>query len=192
MRRIGLAILIFLLAFAVACGTAKGRYDGDDLATDDDAAGDDDAGDDDDDATQPGIENFTWNCAGGQELNLHDLEGKVVLLTAGAFWCGPCKEEAPGLQEDLWEVYGEENFVIVSLIVETADYTPATLATAEAWKEEFGLDFYVCADPDWSLQPYFIQEAIPFNLLLSPELQIEFRTHEYDPDVLSLLIEDLL
>jgi thiol-disulfide isomerase/thioredoxin len=192
MRRIGLAILILLLALTVACGTAKGRYDGDELVVDDDAIGDDDAGDDDDDATQPDIEKFTWNCAGGQELNLYDLEGKVVLLTAGAFWCEPCKEEAPSLQEDLWETYGDQEFVIVSLIVETSDYTPATQATAEAWKDEFGLDFYVCADPDWSLRPYFIQDAIPFNLLLTPELTIELRTHEYDSDVLSLLIEDLL
>ncbi|MDP8222215.1 MAG: TlpA disulfide reductase family protein [Candidatus Lernaella stagnicola] len=189
-------VFVLLLAFVVACGTAEGRYDGDAIDTggdDDGGVGDDDAsGVDDDDDINPEIENFQWVDADGNEVQLYDYLGKVVLLNTGAFWCAPCKEEAPSLQNDIWEEYGDEDFVLISLIVEDAAYNPATPQTAADWRGEFGLDFVVCADPDWSLRPYFEKEVIPFNLLLTRDFQIEFVTHEYDKDVLSLLIEDLL
>jgi len=191
MRQMVFILLIVLLAFAVACGTAKGRYDGDDINGDDDApSGDDDASDDDD--VQPEIANFTWVDADGNEVKLYDLIGNVVLLTAGAFWCQPCKEEAPSLQDDIWEKFKDDDFVLISLIVQDAAYNDATQQTAADWRDDFGLGFTVCADPDWSLQPYFEKDVIPFNLLLDRDFQIEFSTHEYNKDVMTFLIEDLL
>lgn len=196
MRQLGLTALIFLavIALIVACGTAKGRYDGESLDGDDDGApgpsGDDDATDDD--AVDPEIDNYTWVDADGNEVSLYDYLGKVVLLNTAASWCVPCREETPSLRDDIWRTFKDEDFVIIQLIVEDSNYNGATAATAAAWREEFGLDYVVCADPDWTLRPYFLSEVIPFNMLLTRDFQIELMTHEYDKDVLSLLIEDLL
>lgn len=191
---IWLVLILGVLAL-VACGTAKGRYDGEDLEDDDDAgddAGDDVADDDNDDAVQPEIEDYTWIDADGNEVHLYDFLGKVVLLNTAAFWCEPCREETPSLQKDLWEEYQDEDFQLIQLIVADVDYNPATPATATAWRDEFGVTYLVCADPDYSLQPYFLEQILPFNMLLSRDFSIELRTHEYDKDILSLMIEDLL
>jgi len=202
MKRVALAMILLWLAFTLACGTAKGRYDGEDLEQDDgqdnESPADDDTspnGADDDDATpfNPEIDDFTWIDADGNAVRLYDYADKVVLLNTGAFWCTACREETPSLQKDLWQKYrGTGEFVLIQLVVETADYQPATPATAAAWRDEFNLTYTVCADPDWSLAPWFEIEAIPFNMLLDRGMKIALTTHEYDKDILSYLIKDLL
>lgn len=191
-------LLLALLAATLACGTAKGRYDGDDLADDDDDDDDDDDGPVDDDDDDDGdddyekVDDFTWTDVEGNQIQLYDYEGQVVLLNVGAGWCSACKEETPSLQADLWETYRDEGFVLIQLLVEDAEYNPASQDDALAWRDEFDLTYTVCPDPDWSLKKYFLEETLPFNLLLDKQLRIREKTHMYDADVFSFLIEELL
>lgn len=202
MKRLVLILMLFGLACFLACGTAKGRYDGEDLdqdddqpsGEDDDSPADDDAADDDDSVPfDPDLDDFTWVDADGNPVRLYDFADKIVLLNTGAFWCTACREETPSLQADLWEKYQDTGeFVLIQLIVETADYQPATPQTAAEWRDEFDVTYTVCADPDWSLQPWFTMSAIPFNMLLDRGVKISLATHEYDKDYFSYLIESLL
>ncbi|CAN5347026.1 TlpA disulfide reductase family protein [soil metagenome] len=48
--------------------------------------------------------NFRLRLAGGGDVSLADLKGQVVVLNFWATWCGPCKQEMPGL--DLMQVNG--------------------------------------------------------------------------------------
>jgi thiol-disulfide isomerase/thioredoxin len=192
MQRTALLLAIWLGLTLAACGTNGGRYDGGDLADDDGPTDDDSGASDDDDDVTPEVDDFTWIDADGNEVNLYDFLGRVVLLSTGAFWCVPCREEAPSLQNDIYEVFKGENFTLIQLIVEDADFQPATQQTAADWRDEFDLEFLVCADPDWSLRPYFVEEQLPFLMLLTPEFQIETATHTYDADIFAAMIEGLL
>jgi cytochrome c biogenesis protein CcmG/thiol:disulfide interchange protein DsbE len=48
------------------------------------------------------------------ELQLSSLRGKAVVLNVWASWCGPCKEEAPYL-EQVWEQNRQRGLVVVGL-----------------------------------------------------------------------------
>lgn len=190
---------LFLLCVFIAfgCGYAWERYDGEDPSAgdtngdsppgieDDD---DDDSGSDDDDK----INNFTWTTVDGDSLTLYDYEGYVVLLNVGAGWCEGCKEETPFLETMFWQRFQDRQFVVIQLLTETAEGQPADIAFAEEWRDEYGITFPLCIDPDWSLEPYFKENTLPFTMLLDRNLIIRVRTHGFDGDILSALVERFL
>ncbi len=47
-------------------------------------------------------------------LQLSSLRGKVVVLNAWASWCGPCKEEAPYLEE-VWQADRDRGVVVLGV-----------------------------------------------------------------------------
>jgi cytochrome c biogenesis protein CcmG/thiol:disulfide interchange protein DsbE len=47
-------------------------------------------------------------------ISLASLRGKAVVLNFWASWCGPCKDEAPLLQE-AWERYRDRGVVVVGI-----------------------------------------------------------------------------
>lgn len=57
--------------------------------------------------------------ADGEQVNLKDWHGKVVLLNLWATWCGPCREEMP-LLDRLQGELGSDTFEVVALAVDKA------------------------------------------------------------------------
>lgn len=57
---------------------------------------------------------FRFTDADGKEMTLADFKGKTVLLNLWATWCGPCREEMPGLDR-LQAELGGDNFEVVAL-----------------------------------------------------------------------------
>src|SRR6187551_617414 len=51
----------------------------------------------------------------GKKVNLSELKGKVVLINFFATWCGPCVQEMPDLQKDIWNTLKEnKNYTLLS------------------------------------------------------------------------------
>lgn len=53
----------------------------------------------------------------GVKHNIHDWQGKVVLLNFWATWCPPCKKEIPGFL-DLYQQYRGKGFDIVGVAID--------------------------------------------------------------------------
>ena len=51
------------------------------------------------------------------KLSLSDLRGKAVVLNFFASWCGPCKREAPAL-EQVWRQYRSQGVVVLGIDTE--------------------------------------------------------------------------
>jgi cytochrome c biogenesis protein CcmG/thiol:disulfide interchange protein DsbE len=51
---------------------------------------------------------------GGGDLSLRSLRGKTVVLNFFASWCGPCKREAPAL-EQVWRQYRARGVVVLGI-----------------------------------------------------------------------------
>src|SRR5262245_61208835 len=68
----------------------------------------------------------------GVLFRLRDLRGKVVVLNFWASWCGPCRAEAPGLQQAWLDLHDQD---VIFLGVDQADSRDA----AHSYLREFGI-----------------------------------------------------
>jgi thiol-disulfide isomerase/thioredoxin len=199
---ITMAFCALIAVGALACGHYEAKYDGESI--DATASGDDDADAGDDDGAagivQNGepLPNYNWMDAQGETISLSDLKGDVLLLNVGAGWCLPCRDEAPLLESDIYQRFRDEGFEIIELLVEDEEGDDPTLDFLQAWRDEFSLSYYVCADPNkngstfGTLEEFFTEDSLPFSLFVDRNLVPQFRSHGYEKDSYIMLIESLL
>lgn len=100
--------------------------------------------------------------ATGEPVDLASLEGRPVLLTSWATWCGPCTEELPAIQE-LYERQRDEGLEVVAVNVNAAGPDePAIVPMAE----ELGLTMPQWRDRDNHFAAAFDGAGVPTNVLV--------------------------
>ena len=84
----------------------------------------------------------------GQQRNLDEFEGKVLLVNFWASWCRPCIEEVPGIRR-LMEVMADAPFAVIG--VNVGESERRVQATVERLRMEFPilLDKDSAAFKDW-------------------------------------------
>ncbi|MEV7598937.1 TlpA disulfide reductase family protein [Kitasatospora sp. NPDC089797] len=90
---------------------------------------------------------------------LSDYRGKVVVLTIWGSWCGPCRTEAPSL-EQLWQTYRDQD--VQFLGVNTRDQD---VRNAQRFEQERGLTFPSIFDPDGTQLLKFPQGTLDSQFL---------------------------
>jgi peroxiredoxin len=110
----------------------------------------------------------------GEELDLTDLRGRVVLINFFATWCGPCRAEMPDL-EKLWNEFGEHDQFRMYVIAreESADIV-------REFNETRRFTFPLAADPDRVAFAGFAEESIPRTYLIDREGKIIYQCTGYD------------
>ena len=78
---------------------------------------------------------FPLNTFDGQNYNLADLKGKVVVVNFWASWCKPCEQEAADL-ESAWQFYKPRGDVVF-LGVDYVDTEPE----AKAYLQKFNITY---------------------------------------------------
>ena len=198
-------VLLALGALTASCGHYERQWDGKEYGSDSEEGSDDDEDlppiqalddDDDDDAGDDDggtpVPNWSWVNDAGETVELYDFMGSVVMLNAGAGWCVPCREEAPLLESDLYQEYRDEGFEIIELLVEDNQNNPPSQEFLQGWRSEYGLTYTICADPAWTLMPYFTEGSLPFTLFLDRAMVPRSSRHGYDKAVYQGVIEQLL
>ena len=51
----------------------------------------------------------------GREINNENLLGKVVVIQFTASWCSVCIKEMPHLEEEVWQRFKDEDFILVGV-----------------------------------------------------------------------------
>jgi len=122
----------------------------------------------------------------GKDLSLESSKGKVVLLNFWATWCGPCREEIPGLIA-LQQRYKDQLQVIGLAVDEDDDKEVRKVVTTE------GINYPVAlADPNTRLE-YGGISALPTVFIINVEGRIVqkhvglFNPALYDAEVRALL-----
>ncbi len=78
---------------------------------------------------------FTLVDQNGDEFNLYDHYGKVIILDFSAMWCGPCMMAAQEI-EHLQQKYGDK-IVYVTILIENQNYNPPTEKDLKNWADYF-------------------------------------------------------
>jgi thiol-disulfide isomerase/thioredoxin len=108
----------------------------------------------------------------GGSLDLAELRGSVVVVNVWGSWCGPCRREAPELQEAA-DRLAEDRVRFVGL------NTRDQVEPARAFTDRFGIEFPSILDPDGQLQLAFSDTlppaAIPSTLVLDRDGRVAAR-----------------
>ncbi len=175
MRRIKMAIALFLCAGVLVCGGcgAPDRENGGggtESATQDSAKNDaaDSAGDGSGSSEeksgrgQKQVQDFEMTFLDGRTASLKEYRGKKILLNFWATWCGPCVGEMPAFQR-LSEEYPEK---LVILAVNCGE----NQSTVQQFVESNQYSFPVVLDKDGAIQDIFGgMSSIPVTVIIDEE-----------------------
>ncbi|MEJ7731103.1 MAG: hypothetical protein WKG00_18045 [Polyangiaceae bacterium] len=113
--------------------------------------------------SQAGLVSITdyFDCDGSKGVH-------ALLFITSATWCGVCQQEADVLEAETQGQLAALGAHVITLMIENASSQPATTATAEAWKNAFGLtSSAVVADPEITMatSPSF---GTPLEVVVDP------------------------
>jgi cytochrome c biogenesis protein CcmG/thiol:disulfide interchange protein DsbE len=129
---------------------------------------------------------FSLTAFDGQEYNLADLKGKVVVLNFWASWCKPCEQEAADL-EKAWRLY-EPTGEVIFLGVDWTD----TEKKAFQYLEKFDITYPNGPDLGTRISQAFRTTGVPETYIidkdgvlayvkLSPFVSLQEITSAIDP-----------
>lgn len=122
-------------------------------------------------SVQPGtkIPDFTMPLFSGYELNgksqldIADLQGKVVVINFWASWCKPCEQEAADLRQ-AWDFY-KGTGKVVFLGVDYVDTEPE----ARAYMQKFGITYANGPDLGTKVSQLFRIKGVPETYVLDQQ-----------------------
>jgi len=187
---INLFLLLFVMV-ACACQAPEPVDDGPDdvvndpVVDDDDSAvdsdDDDSAVDSDDDDSAVDSEDpspITWSdCGGmigdhpcdftfedqhGNDWNLYDNYGKVIVLDFSTMWCHWCKVAAGTVQTHM-DTYGSHDFVWVTVLVDDVTGGSVEVLEAEAWADTYGITSAPVLAADRSIIDLTAEDGFPVS-----------------------------
>ena len=118
---------------------------------------------------------FTYNDLDGKPHTLYQHEGDVVVLNFFATWCPYCTQEAPSLEQDIWQPYKDYKVTVIALNLDE------NLETVQDWVSNLDLTYEVLVMPH-SLFPYKFPNAgaIPHNVVIDKGMVLRYSEIGYD------------
>jgi len=129
---------------------------------------------------------FTCRTIDGKTIDISKLQGKIVMINFFATWCGPCLQELPVLQNNIWDKYKtNDNF---QLIILGRQHTEAEVRKFVD-SRKFTMPF--APDPERKIYSLYATQFIPRNVIIGKDGRIIFQSMGYTPEEFKK-IEDLL
>ena len=107
-------------------------------------------------------EDFELPTASGGAVHLADLRGRPLLIFFTTTWCPYCGAEAPYLEREIWQRYGDRGLQVISIQVKEDS------ELAKRFAERYGWSFPVLVDEDGAVSTRFA----PVKEGLAPEVAI--------------------
>jgi len=135
----------------------------------------------------------TLTDCGFEKVTFDELrcDAKITLLSIGAGWCEPCREETPQLQA-IHESLQSEGIRVVQVLLEDTQTNPASTTFCNAWVDEFDLTLPVFIDPVGATKAAFNNPLLPLNVVVDSEGRVLWSQVGVIPDGLDQILLDLL
>lgn len=134
------------------------------------------------------VENAVFTDLDGNDVDIKDFAGKIILIDFWESWCGPCLQVFPAM-DDLREEYPDD-FAVLAVTVGLSEGPNE----AKKFAEENGYDF------NWLYDEYRVFEklggqGIPFKVYVDPdgkliEIEMGSRGSEGDYDAAKAKIQE--
>lgn len=122
------------------------------------------------------VPDFELVSIAGDTLTRASLLGTTYVLQFTASWCGVCRKEMPHLEEEVWKVYGGDDFTLIGVDLDE----PAE--KVQAFASQMGITYPIAPDPEGELF-YRIagpKQGVTRNVVVDQEGTIVFLTRLYE------------
>lgn len=138
------------------------------------------------------LEDLSFLLPDNTSISLSDIRNedgaKILMVSTSAGWCTACIEEQPTLQQ-YHNTYGPSGLEIMVSLFQDANYTPATVGYVKQWKNQYNLDFWVVADPDFIWSAYYDSSLTPMNMIIRLEdMKILYLRTGFDESTVEAII----
>jgi peroxiredoxin len=111
---------------------------------------------------------FSLSDLTGKKVQLKDYRGRLVFLNFFATWCGPCREEMPGMDR-LFRAYQDKGLAMLAINMEES------ARTVRPFVQELKLSFSALLDTKGSVSHEYGIRALPVSFLIGREGNILWR-----------------
>ncbi|MCW3787443.1 TlpA family protein disulfide reductase [Plebeiibacterium sediminum] len=122
------------------------------------------------------VPDFSFETIDGKSFEMSQLKGKTVLLVFFATWCGPCMKELPRIQEEIYNKYHSDQFMVIAF------GRNHSMDEIKKFNEAKGFSFLLAPDPDRNIYSKFFEQYIPRNVLVDKTGKIVYQRTGYDEE----------
>jgi peroxiredoxin len=114
---------------------------------------------------------FSCQTISGEQFSLNGQKGRVVLVNFFATWCGPCMEEMPHLDKEIFQKFASRNdFKMVAI---GREHSAAELTK---FNNEKGFSIPIAPDPKREIYSKYADKYIPRNFVIGKDGKIKLTT----------------
>jgi len=131
--------------------------------------------------------NITMVASDGYNISMDDFffdpAVELLLIFSTTGWCPTCAEESEVLP-GYYSTYNARGLQILCAVSQDAYGNPANAADARAYANQYRFTFPTAADPSDLIGRYFIENTIPFTMLVDlTTMKVLYKTHNFGSSI---------